>query len=252
MIKIIIVDDEKAAIDELAYLLEAYDEIEIIGEYTNPKKALEAVLVDEIDVIFLDISMPEMDGFMLAEAISKLKKPPMIAFATAYDEYAINAFEVNAIDYLLKPVMEERLERTIKRIKKKLSSNAKENIEAIDQVITNRYMDHKASKVPLWRNDKIYLVDPKEIISCSCSEGETTINTQKGKFVSNESLNHFETILTPYNFFRCHRSYLIQVEAIREIVPWFNNTYAVRLNNSEETIPVSRRKSKEFKEKLNI
>jgi len=252
MIKTIIVDDEKAAIEELEFLLKEFDEIEIVETFQDPKKALSAVLVNDIDVIFLDISMPEMDGFALAEVITKLKQPPLIVFATAFDEYAINAFEVNAVDYLLKPIMTDRLKSTMKRIKTKMENKETNRQEDVTNLITSRYKEKQSTKVPLWRDDKIYLVNPEDIISCSSASGETTIATKKGEFISSESLNHFETILTPYNFFRCHRSYLIHIDDIKEIVPWFNNTYAVKLNNIEEKIPVSRRKAKEFKELLNL
>lgn len=251
MIRIMIVDDEKVALDELKFMLSVYEDIHVIGAFTDPRKALETILIAEVDVVFLDISMPEIDGFMIAEAILKLKNPPYIVFATAYDEYAINAFEINAVDYLLKPILENRLESTIKRVREKINDSSS-NTDVIQQCIQNRYSEHPASKIPLWKNDRIHLVEPRNITYCSCSSGETHIHTDVGDFITSESLNYYETILSPYNFFRCHRSFLIHVDDIKEITPWFNNTYAVTLKNSKETIPISRRKSKEFKELLNL
>lgn len=252
MIKIIVVDDEKAAVDELAYMLSQYKDIQIISTFTDPKKALEAILIYDTDVIFLDISMPEMDGFVLAEAVLKLKEAPFIVFVTAYDEYAINAFEINAVDYLLKPVHEMRLDRTVQRIREKLEdkSEIQSNIKAM---VKDRYVEHQSTKLPLWKNDRIYLVKPENIIYCTCSGGETFIYTHKNEFISTDSLNHFDEILSPYNFFRCHRNYLIQLDEIKEIIPWFNNTYAVKMNDhTEDSIPISRRKAKVFKERLKL
>ncbi len=251
MIRIMIVDDEKVALDELKFILSAYEDIHVIGAFTDPRKALETILITDVDVVFLDISMPEIDGFMIAQAILKLKNPPYIVFATAYDEYAINAFEINAVDYLLKPILENRLDSTIKRIREKMN-DSDNNQKVVSQCIKNRYAEHHVSKIPLWKKDRIYLIEPKDITYCSCSGGETNIHTNNGDFITSDSLNYFESILAPYNFFRCHRSFLIHMDDIKEITPWFNNTYAVTLKNSKETIPISRRKSKEFKELLNL
>lgn len=251
MIKIVLVDDEKAAVEELEYLLGKHEDVQIIGAYTDPKKALEKILIIDTDVVFLDISMPEIDGFVLAETLLKLKKPPFIVFVTAYDEFAINAFEINAVDYLLKPIEEERLNRTILRIREKLKNKSKIQSE-VNMLVKNRYAEKKPSKLPLWKNDRIYLVKPEDITYCTCSGGETIIYTKEDTFISNDSLNHFDEILTPYNFFRCHRSFLIHLDDIKEIIPWFNNTYAVKINNCEESIPISRRKVKEFKELLEL
>lgn len=251
MIRIMIVDDEKAALDELKFMLSAYQEISVEGTFTEPRKALEAILINEIDVVFLDISMPEIDGFTLAEALLKLKNPPLIVFATAYDEYAINAFEINAVDYLLKPVHEERLNQTIQRIREKMKNNMAMQNE-VNTMLKSRYTEKKSSRLPLWKNDRIYLIKPEEISYCTCSGGDTLIYTDNEEFISTDSLNHFDEILRPYNFFRCHRSFLIHLDDIKEIIPWFNNTYAVKMHNSKEPIPISRRKAKEFKELLNL
>ncbi len=251
MIKIMIVDDEKAALDELNYMLSVYEDVDVVNTFTNPMKALEKILVVEVDVVFLDISMPEMDGFMLAEAILKLKSPPYIVFATAYDDYAINAFEINAVDYLLKPVNEDRLNMTVERIRQKINNNNK-NQAGVDAFLKSSRVDKRFSRLPLWKNDRIYLIKPEDIIYCTSLGKETTIITKEEKYISTDPLNHFETILAPYNFFRCHRSFLIHIDQVKEVVPWFNNTYAVKLNHCNDSIPISRRKSKEFREIIKI
>lgn len=251
MMNVLIVDDEQLAIDELEFLLRAYDGIEIKGSYTSPKKALEYVLMNDVDVIFLDISMPEMDGFILAEALLRLRKPPYIVFVTAYDEYAIKAFEINAVDYLLKPLTSDRLTKTVDKLVQ--LGPSEDAINAVQKVVSQRYIEKRAIRLPLWRDDRIHLISPESIAFMETKDGDTHIKTEKGDFISTETLGHYEEILQSYGFFRCHRSYLIRLESISEVIPWFNNTYQVKLSGYEEDeIPVSRRNVKAFKEHLNM
>lgn len=259
MINIILVDDEQPALDELEFLLQAYDQVNIVAKFNEPKKALEYILLHEVDAIFLDISMPQLDGFTMAEAIIRLRKPPHIIFATAYDDYAIKAFEVNAIDYLLKPITETRLVTTINRLKNVIHSSKEANSKkieedtlAIKKLLSKRYKDTQITRLPLWKNDRIHLINPNDISFIETKDGETMIYSKKGLFTCTESLSHFEDILSTYSFFRCHRSYLIQINSIAEVIPWFNNTYAVKITGYDVEIPVSRRNVKEFKELLNL
>lgn len=259
MIRIILIDDEKPALDELEYLLKSYSQLEIVATFSQPKKALEYILLNSVDAVFLDISMPELDGFTMAEAIIRLRKPPQIIFATAYDEYAIKAFEVNAIDYLLKPITQSRLDTTINRLisviestKEAKTSKAQEDTKALKELLANRYKDSQTTRLPLWKNDRIHLVNPNDISYIETKDGDTMIYTTKGIFTCCEPLNHFEEILTNYSFFRCHRSYIIHIDSITEVIPWFNNTYAVKIADYNIEVPVSRRNVKAFKELLNI
>jgi len=251
MIKTILVDDERPALDELEYLLKDYEDISIVGKFREPRKALEYVLMHDVDVCFLDISMPEMDGFILAEAIIKLRKPPKIIFATAFDEYAIKAFEYYAVDYLLKPIEEQRMAKTMKRLKEVVDKSL-QPLDDIDELLKKRYMDQKATRIPFWKNDRIHLLNPKDIDYIETKDKETHIYTKKGEFISTDSLGHYEDILSSYGFYRCHRSYMISIEKIKEVIPWFNNTFAVKLADYESEIPVSRRNVKEFKEFLHL
>ena len=259
MIKIILVDDEQPALDELEYLLKSYEQLDIIGKFNEPKKALEYILLNEVDAVFLDIAMPELDGFTLAEAIIRLRKPPHIIFATAYDEYAIKAFEVNAVDYLLKPITEDRLETTISRLNSVIDSSREVNIQkyedetaALKKMLSSRYKENKITRLPLWKNDRIHLISPEDISYIETKDGETIIYTKKSNFTCSESLSHFDELLTPYSFFRCHRSYIIHINSIAEVIPWFNNTYAVKIAGYDVQIPISRRNVKEFKDLLNL
>lgn len=249
MIKTVLVDDEKPALDELVYLLQAYDNIEISGAYTNPLAALEAIHRSPVDVVFLDISMPEMDGFMFAETLLKFTPSLLIVFATAYDEHAIQAFDIHAIDYILKPLIEGRLDRTIKRIEEQLKKQPIQH-EPLQNLLSST--QKKYSKLPVWKNDRIYLVSTSDILFCTTTENETKIVTEKECFFTIESLSDLEQVLDPDAFFRCHRSFMIRLDAIYEVIPWFNNTYAVKFKGCNEEVPVSRRNIKTFKTLLHI
>lgn len=249
--KILIIDDEKPALDELTYLISQFEGIEIIGSFTDPTKSLEFILLNEVEVVFIDISMPTMDGFTLAEAIHRLSNPPLIVFATAFNEYAVKAFEINAVDYLLKPISEERLLDTIERLRKKILLNSNDE-KGINNIIKTNHENNENVKIPFWKNDRIYLVKPTDIIYCASIEGETKVICTSGEFYCKDTLSYFEDILNKHNYYRCHRSYLIGLDYINEIIPWFNNTYIIKFENIDEEIPVSRRNIKEFKKLLSI
>ncbi len=246
MIKIIVVDDEKPAVDELAYMLKSYEEVQVVDIFTDPVLALEAISKTSVDVVFLDISMPEMDGFVLAQMLMKLTKPPLIVFATAYDEYAVQAFEIHAIDYVLKPLTEERLSTTIKRIEEHLQQKQQSLIPIRDMLSVVRN-PKKHDRLPVWKNDRIYLIHKNDILFCTTNENETTIITHKERFMTSDTLTELESQLDEQIFFRCHRSYIIRLDAVSEVIPWFNNTYAVKFQGCSEEVPISRRNTKVFK-----
>lgn len=251
MVKIVLVDDERPALEELTYLLKEYDFIQIIGAYTDPKVALEVLHKTKVDVVFLDISMPEMNGFMLAEALLKLSLPPLIVFATAFDDFAIQAFEIHAVDYILKPLSEERLDHTIQHIEEQLK-HKRDNLVPIKELIATNQNPIKHEKLPVWKNDRIYLINKADILYCTTNDSETLIVTKKDSYTILETLSALEEQLNEQEFFRCHRSYIIRVDAIEEVIPWFNNTYAVRFLAHQECIPISRRNTKIFKALVNI
>lgn len=246
--KVFLIDDEQPAIDELAWMLESYKDLEVTGTFNDPKKALEGILLKAPEAVFLDIKMPGMDGFELAEALMRLRQPPKIVFVTAYDDYAIQAFEINAVDYVMKPVEEDRLSKAVDRLRQQVQVG-----DNVNQMIKDRYLTNKAVRVPLWKDDRIYLVKPEDITYLETQNGETTLHTAKGHFMTTEALGHYEEILAGYGFYRCHRSYIIRLEAITEVIPWFNNTYQIKVKGYPEAeIPVSRRSVKEFKALLNL
>ncbi|QVK20981.1 response regulator transcription factor [Mycoplasmatota bacterium] len=249
MFKIILIDDEIPALEEMSFLLSNYKNFEIVGFYSDPKKGIEAIENLKPDVIFLDITMPEIDGFQVASITMDFDNPPLIVFATAFDEYAVKAFEANATDYILKPFNEDRLKIIMERLEEKLSDKSNRSIELITNLLSKQ---NKSKKLPLWKNNRIYLVDKENILYCSVISGETKIHTLNEEYSTQENLNNLEKTLEPPNFFRSHRNYIIHINKISEIIPWYGSSYVVKFQNHDEEVPVSRRNSKEFKDLLNL
>jgi DNA-binding LytR/AlgR family response regulator len=252
MLRVILIDDEKPALEELKFILEQIRDVEVIGAYNDPVIGLEQVNKMHPDVVFLDIAMPEMDGFTVAQEIVKIDASIHIVFATAFDEYAIKAFEVNAVDYILKPFFEKRLEQTIDRIQNRKKDQSSKVETSLEKMLQAQKQKKVQRKMAVWKKDRIVLLTPEDIIYCTVDQGETILVTAKGKYRTEDTLSVLEKSLEGQNFFRCHRSFLINIDQIDEIIPWFNNTYAVKMNEVVEEIPVSRRQMKEFKELLNI
>lgn len=232
--RVILVDDETAGLNNLKRYLSREEDIEIIGMYQESPVAIQKVISDKPDAVFLDISMPEIDGLCSASEILSHDEEIKIIFVTAYDEYALKAFELNAIDYILKPIDPQRIKETVKRLRK-LSIN-QEGSEKLrkKQFIKENAMKTNISKIPVWEDEKIYLCDIEDI-NCIFSEcGYVKINTCKGKtYTSSETLNYYENRLNDYNFFRCHRSFIVNTGKIAEVIPWFNNTYKLVLDGGD-------------------
>lgn len=238
----LIVDDEPLARNELAYLLERCEGITAIVEAESIEEALEKMLQHEIDLIFLDIHLTSESGLTLANKINQLKNPPMIIFATAYDEYAIKAFELNATDYVLKPF---ELPRIQDAVQKAWASYQKENshIQEDKQEILKT--------IPVQMDERIYIVKIENIIAIAVENGITTIYTDEKEYTATEPLNAYEEKVKGHAFLRVHRSYLLNMKEILEIQPWFNHTFLVTMSNQVK-IPVSRHYMKQFKEEVGL
>lgn len=250
MLKTIIVDDEKPARDELIYLLQKIGEIEIVGEADNGEDAVELVLKERPDVVFLDIEMSHMDGLTVAKEILQVYSP-QIVFATAYDHYAVKAFELHAVDYVLKPFSEERLRDTMERIKKLKKSPGEDFNKLLD--LLDEQKNTKINRIAVNHNGKMILLHPEDIIFIETQGRNCIIHSIKGDFTNSGFLGELEEKLKGYAFFRIHRSYIINLEKIKEVIPWFQNTYQVVMEGyDEQPIPVSRTNIKKFKEILNI
>jgi two-component system response regulator LytT len=245
MIKAFLVDDEPLARDELTYLLRRTKQVEIVGEADSMESAIEHLLKVEADVIFLDIQLADESGLDLASKILQFKHRPEIVFATAYDEYALKAFELHAIDYLLKPFDESRVLLTINKLTQILDSKG-----SIGQVPKKNHFEGN-DRLAITVDERIILINVSEILYLGTIEGKTVIVTEKNKYQVSESLIAFERKLHAHHIIRVHRAYLINVKAIVEIEPWFHSTYNLIMNDGEK-IPVSRTYTKDLKQLLDF
>ncbi len=236
MINCIIVEDELPAREELKYFLNEEKEIKLIEEFESPLDTLNFLEKNMIDVVFLDINMPDMNGINLGKIISKIHPEVKIIFITAYKDYAVDAFEVKAFDYLLKPYSEERIRNLLKSL---VSTKNVDNI-------LNRNTSLK--KITINMDEKIYVLSLTDVDYIEANEKETLIFANKKRYVSKIKISKWEEMLEGYNFYRCHRSYIINLDKIVEIEQWFNSSWIIKLKNYSTTIPVSRNNIKELKE----
>ncbi|AVK47837.1 MULTISPECIES: LytR/AlgR family response regulator transcription factor [Clostridium] len=239
--KAIIVEDEFLAREELKYFITNYSNIEIIDEFEDGIDVLKFIQNNEVDVIFMDINIPSLDGVLLAKSISKFSKKPYIVFITAYKEHAAEAFEIEAFDYILKPYSESRIVSMLKKLED-LNKYKENNLNKVN--IQN--------KINLWKNEKIIVVNIDDIYYCVAEERITHVFTKKDEYSVSLGIAEFYDSLPKDIFFRCHRSYIVNINKIREIIPWFNNTYNLKLQDIDYQIPVSRSNIKEFKQLMNI
>lgn len=230
----IIVDDEYPARQELAYFINNFSNLKIIGEFDDSINALEFIKDNKPDVVFLDINMPKLSGISLGEIINSFEIKPLIIFVTAYRDYAADAFEIDAFDYILKPYSETRIVATLSKIEKSIKKNV--------------YSD----KITLWKDEKMVVVNINDICYCEAHEREVYVYTKNDKYVVVTSISDFSKKLPEKNFFRCHRSFIVNINKIIEIIPWFNNTYVLKVEGIDTNIPVSRNNIAKFKAIMNI
>ncbi|MEW8973381.1 MAG: LytTR family DNA-binding domain-containing protein [Tissierellaceae bacterium] len=254
MIRSIIVDDEMPARQELRYILSRYKDIEVVGEASN---GIEALLLNENlspDLMFLDIKMPQMSRIELAKILLEKERPPMIIFVTAYDKFALQAFEVNAVDYLLKPIDEGNLRD---RLESKILSNERNEIAGHEDIkaLINYIEDKRKptiNRMTVYHNGRMIPIESKDIIYVTVEDRNTIIITKKGRFILNSTLGELMDKLDSSLFFRTHKSFIVNLDAIESIEPWFNSTLNIRLKNLQDIVPVSRNYSKDFKKIMNI
>jgi two-component system LytT family response regulator/two-component system response regulator LytT len=245
-LRALIVDDEYPAREELRYLLAKMEDVEVVGEATNGKEALALMTALKYDVVFLDINMPQLDGMEVGEKIRTLEHPPAIVYITAYDQYAIQAFRVNATDYLLKPVEEEKLIHAVEKIRGRIKPPAE--VERMPE--TPKEPLHRLS---VEHQGKIILVDIEDIYFAYSEGSYVFIATQQQQYLTKHTLQGLEQRLDPTRFFRCHRSFMVNLKKIKEIVPFFKGTYNIRMTDAKNTeIPVSRRQAKQLKQMLDL
>ena len=272
-LRTIVVDDEQLARDELGYLLGRLEGVEVIAQAGNGVEALETIDRLQPDVVFLDVQMPGLTGFEVARRMLNEGPSSQIIFVTAYDQHAIEAFEVNAVDYLLKPVDPTRLEMALQRARRRISvdrraddddrrhvdgaageaagmSNAQ--LERIVRLVSERR--NRRDRLAIKVGERFLLIHAEEILYASLADESITVVTDQHAGTSNyRTLDDLQARLDPDVFWRVHRSHLVNINKIKEIVPWFSRNYILRMKDVKATeIPVSRTQTRRLREYLKL
>lgn len=247
----IIIDDEFPSREELKYFITNFSNLEVIDEFEDSLKALGFLQEKTVDVIFLDINMPAMDGMTLGKILSKFQVKPKIVFITAYENYAVEAFSIDAFDYILKPYSEERIKLTLKKLEK-ITDTSKEIKEEMGTKHKNNDDINENKKLTLWKGNKMYVIPLEKISYIEACERESKVYTAENVYIARQKISDLDSKLENDNFFRSHRSYIVNLNKITEIIPWFNSTYNLNLNGVDTPVPVSRNKIKEFKKLMGI
>lgn len=247
----VIVDDEQLALDELSFLLKSVDDVDVVAQGRNGLEAVNLIKEHSPDIVFLDVQMPGLDGFAVIKKLLDRKIAlPQIVFATAYDQYAVKAFEVNAVDYLLKPFDKKRVNQAVEKARRKLqaTSSSTEKLDTLVKMLEAQRPQN--SKVLLRSAGRLLLVDQKEVCFASIEDGVITVVTNNVEGQSNcRTLEELLADLDPDMFWRAHRSYVVNINRIREVVPWFKSSYQLRMDDRKQTeIPVSRAQTKRLRE----
>jgi two-component system LytT family response regulator/two-component system response regulator LytT len=253
-INTIIVDDEKPARDELAFLLKGFPEINVIGQGKNGVEAVSLIKEHTPDLVFLDVKMPGLDGFgVLKKIVERKMKMPHVVFATAFDQYAVQAFDVNAVDYVLKPFDKARIAKAIARARKMLETqtSATERLEQlVSQLGATKQNSSPPVKILVKSQQRLLLVDGEDLIWASIDGGAISVVARDVEGTSNyRTLEELDEALESESFWKPHRSFLVNIHCIKEVVPWFNSTYMLKMNDKKHTeIPVSRSQIKRMRE----
>jgi two-component system, LytTR family, response regulator LytT len=259
-ISTIIVDDERPARDELAFLLKGFPEIEVIAQGKNGIEAVALIKEREPDLVFLDVQMPGLDGFgVIKKLVERKVRIPQIVFATAFDNYAVHAFEVNAVDYVLKPFDKARIAKAVQRAKKMVEADTSpvERLETLVGQLGASAPKAKAAqpvKLLVKSQARLILVDAEDMIYASIEDGSISIVAREAEGVSNyRTIDELEESLDADVFWRPHRSYLVNINHIKEVVPWFKSSYMLKMNDKRASeIPVSRGQTKRLRELLKL
>lgn len=239
MLTCVIVEDEFPAREELKYFLTKHKEISLEKESENPIDSLKYLQENKVDVVFLDINMPELDGMSLGKILTKLNPNIKIIFITAYRDYAAEAFEIKAFDYLLKPYSEKRITEVLNNLTMIKDNSPTKEVE-------------KINKVTVFLDEKMVVLSLDEIYYIEVSEKESLVYTQNEIYTSKLKISKWEEILPKNKFYRTHRAYIVNLDKIKEVEPWFNGTFVLKIQDLKFKVPVSRNNIKEFKELLSI
>jgi len=256
----LIVDDERPARDELLYLLKSIPDIEVVALGKNGLEAVSLIKEHSPDLVFLDVQMPGLDGFGVIKKLVERKVPiPQIVFATAYDHYAVQAFEVNAVDYVLKPFDKSRITQAVQRAKKMVEARTSpvQRLESLVEQLGSADAKARSTgpvKLLVKAQERMILIDADDMIYASIQDGAITIYAREMEGVSNyRTVEDLMEALNEDVFWRPHRSYLVNINHIKEVVPWFKSSFMLKMNDKRASeIPVSRAQTKRLRELLKL
>ncbi len=272
----LIIDDEELAREELKYLLDSIGGVEVVAQGANGIDAVQLIEEHRPDLVFLDVQMPGMDGFAALDRLLSRRRDargseplPQIVFATAFDQYAVRAFDVNAVDYLLKPFDRGRVLAAVERVKVRLAGEGpststgvaaepiESHLEALMRLLNRPTTPARAAqpaKLIVQVQNRLLLIDQAEICFAAIDEGVIRIVTKSFEGQSKcRTLEELMELLEPNHFWRAHRGYVVNIDHIREVVPWFKSSYQLRMNDKQQTeIPVSRAQTRRLKDLFNL
>ncbi len=255
----VIVDDEQLARDELAYLVKNVGDVNVVAQGKNGLEAVNLIKEHNPDLLFLDVQMPGLDGFGVIKKLLDRKLPlPKIVFATAFDQYAVKAFEVNAVDYILKPFDKKRVAQSIQRARAKIEAGSapEEKFDTLMRMLETSQKP-QAAKILIKAAGRLFLTDQKDICHATIEDGVITVVTSGHAGMEGQSncrtLEELYENLDPNMFWRAHRSFLVNINHIREVVPWFKSSYQLRMDDKKQTeVPVSRAQTRRLRELFNL
>ena len=261
-LRVIVVDDEQLARDELCYLLQQIGGVEILCQAGNGVEALRGIEELQPDLVMLDVQMPGLTGFEVARRVMQAGLESHVVFVTAYDQYALDAFKVNAADYLLKPVDADRLDETLERVRRRVEADqrakgavGREELERVLRAVTDRPKElARQEQLAIKIGERFMLVTADEIVHASVVDESIVVVTNSVSGTSNyRTLDELSARLDPSVFWRVHRSHLVNITKIKEIVPWFSRNYILKMRDPKATeIPVSRAQTRRLREYLKL
>jgi two-component system LytT family response regulator/two-component system response regulator LytT len=281
-ISALIIDDEQLARDELRYLLDSVGGVDVVAQGTNGIEAVDLIEEHRPDLVFLDVQMPGLDGFAVIQRLMERNRQraaageeaeplPQIVFATAYDQYAVRAFDVNAVDYLLKPFDSARVQQAVERVRGRMAvgiangsggatqsdSPIESQLDALLRLLNRPQGVSRAAqpaKLIVQAQSRLLLIDQGEICYAAIDEGVIRVVTQSFEGQSKcRTLEELLELLDPAVFWRAHRGFVVNINHIREVVPWFKSSYQLRMTDKRQTeIPVSRAQTKRLRELFNL
>ena len=258
MMNTLIIDDERPARDELAFLLRSFPEVNVIAQGKNGLEAIALIKEHEPDLVFLDVQMPGLDGFgVIKKLVERKLRMPQIVFATAFDNYAIQAFDVNAVDYVLKPFDKARIAKAIQRAKRMHDSQTSP-VERLESLVGQLSMPAgrapQPAKLLIKSQSRMFLVDADDVIYAAIQDGAITIFAREVEGISNfRTIEELAAALDADKFWRAHRSYLVNINHIKEVVPWFKSSYMLKMNDKRSSeVPVARAQTRRLRDLLKL